>query len=54
VDGLSFLSIVAKESNWLERDFEEQEVWEMVQNLNGDKAPRLDSFTVAFSRSVGR
>jgi len=30
VDGLSFSSIYAKEGNWLEREFEEQEVWEVV------------------------
>ena len=33
VDGLSFLSIDADESIWLERDFEEQEVWEAVRDL---------------------
>jgi hypothetical protein len=35
-------------SNWLERDFEEQ-VWEVVRDLNGDKAPGPDGFTMAFS-----
>jgi hypothetical protein len=38
VDGLSFSSIDAEESLWLERDFE-QEVWEVVWVLNSDKAP---------------
>jgi hypothetical protein len=33
VDGLSFLSIDADESIWLERDFEEQEAWEAVSDL---------------------
>lgn len=35
-DGLSLLSIDAEKSNWLERDLE-QEVWEVVRDLNGDK-----------------
>jgi hypothetical protein len=48
VDGLSFSSIDAEESNWLEWEFEEQEVWEVVRNLNGDKAPGPDGFTMAF------
>jgi hypothetical protein len=45
-----FLSIDVDESIWLERDFVEQEMWEMVRDLNGDKAPRLDGFTMAFSQ----
>jgi hypothetical protein len=48
VDGLSFSSIDAKESTWLEREFEEQEVWEVVRILNGDKAPGPHGFTIAF------
>jgi hypothetical protein len=43
-----FHSIDANESIWLERDFEEQEVWEVVRELNGDKASGLDGFTMAF------
>jgi len=38
VDGLSFLSIDANGSIWLERQFKE-EVWDVVMDLNGDKAP---------------
>jgi len=48
VDGLSFSSIDVEERIWLERDFEEQEVWEVVRDLNGDKAPGPDGFTMAF------
>jgi hypothetical protein len=47
-DGLSFLSIDADESTWLEREFEENEVWDVVRDLNGDKAPGLDGFTMVF------
>jgi hypothetical protein len=48
VDGLSFSSIDAKESIWLEWEFEEQEVWDVVRDLNGDKAPSPDGFTMVF------
>jgi hypothetical protein len=48
VDGLSFLSIDEDESIWLERDFEEKEVWDVIRELNGDKAPGPDGFTMAF------
>jgi hypothetical protein len=46
LDGLSFFSIDADERNWLERDFEENEVWEVVRDLNGDPSPR--GFSLAF------
>jgi hypothetical protein len=48
VEGLSFLSTDADESIWLERAFEEKEVWEVIRDLNGDKAPGPDGFTAAF------
>jgi hypothetical protein len=48
VDALSFISIDDGERIWMEREFEECEVWEVVWNFNGDKAPRLDGFTMAF------
>jgi hypothetical protein len=48
VDGLFFLSIDAGESIWLEREFEEKEVWDVVRVMNGDKAPGPDGFTMAF------
>jgi len=49
VDGLSFLSIDPEESIWLEREFEEQEVWEVVRDLNGDKAwVRMGSLWLSF------
>jgi hypothetical protein len=37
VDGLSFDSIDEAKARWLERDFEEREVWEVVKAMNGDK-----------------
>jgi hypothetical protein len=48
MDGLFFSSIDTEERIWLERDFEEQEVLEVVRDLNGDKAPGPDGFTMAF------
>jgi hypothetical protein len=48
VEGLSFLSIDAEETIWLERAFEEKEVWDVIRDLNGDKAPGPDGFTMAF------
>jgi len=46
--GISFSSIDADECLWLERGFEEQEVWEVVREMNGDKAPGPDGFSMAF------
>jgi hypothetical protein len=34
--------------DWLEGEFEENEVWEVVRDLNGDKAPGPDGFSMAF------
>jgi len=48
VDEISFSSIDADECLWLERGFEEHEVWEVVREMNGDKAPGLDGFSMAF------
>jgi hypothetical protein len=36
---------------WLERDFEEMEVWEVVKGMDGDKALGLDGFIMAFFQS---
>jgi hypothetical protein len=52
VDDLSFLSIDADESIWLEREFEKQEVWKVVRGLNGYKALGPDGFTMAFFSKV--
>jgi hypothetical protein len=48
VDGISFSSIDADECIWLERVFEEHEVWEVVREMNGDKAQGPDGFSMAF------
>jgi hypothetical protein len=48
MDNQDFLSIDEEDKNWLERDFEEKEVWEVVKGMEGDKAPGPDGFTMAF------
>jgi hypothetical protein len=47
-DGLSFNSIGVVEANWLEREFEEGEVFEVVKALKTDEAPCLDGYSMAF------
>ena len=48
MDNQAFSSIDEEEKVWLERYFEEMEVWEVVKGMEGDKALRLDGFTKAF------
>jgi hypothetical protein len=48
VDGLSFLSIDEGENNWMEIEFEESKVLEVVRNFNGDKVPRPSGFSMDF------
>jgi hypothetical protein len=47
-DDLSFLSIDEEDRIWMEREFEEDEIWGVIQNFKGDKAPGPDGFTMAF------
>ena len=51
MDNQVFSSIDEEEKNWLERDFEEEEVWEVVERMEGDKAPGPNGFTMAFFQS---
>jgi radical SAM superfamily enzyme YgiQ (UPF0313 family) len=46
--GLSFVSIGEDEAMWLERPFEEDEVFEVMKALNGYKAPGPGDFTMTF------
>jgi hypothetical protein len=50
-DGLSFHSIGVEEGPWLERVFEEREVFEVVQAMNEDMAPGPDGFSLGFVKS---
>ena len=48
VGGLEFDCIRDMERVWLERNFEREEILQVVNDLEGDKAPGLDGFTMAF------
>ena len=48
MDGLEFTSIEKDERLELERDFSKEEVVKVLQEMEGDKAPSPDSFTMAF------
>jgi len=37
----------------MEREFEEDEIWGVIRNFKGDKAPGPDGFTMAFLQHVG-
>jgi hypothetical protein len=48
VNDLSFDSIDDVAASWLERDFEEKEVWEVVKAMNGDKTPDRGGYSMTF------
>ena len=48
MDGLEFARIEEDEQLELERDFSKEKVVKVLQEMEGDKAPDLDSFTMAF------
>ena len=48
MDGLEFASIEEDERLSFERDFSKEEVIEVLQEMEGDKAHGLDDFTMAF------
>jgi len=48
LDGLFIDSIGEVEANWLERDFEEGEVLEVVKARNGDKALGPGGYSMVF------
>ena len=48
VDGLDFHSIGADEASLLERKFDREEVFLVLKDLQGDKAPGPDGFSMAF------
>ena len=48
VDGLEFDMISEEEQALLERKFDREEVLQVVKDLQGDKAPGPDGFTMAF------
>jgi hypothetical protein len=54
VDGLAFDSIDPIDRDLLERPFDREEVVQVLQNLQGDKAPGPDGFTMAFFQKCWR
>ena len=48
MDGLVFDQILDHEAGWLEREFEEKEVRKVVLDMERDKAPGPDGFSIAF------
>ena len=47
-DVLVFPMISGDNANWLERPFEEVEIFDVVQSFLGDKSPDPDGFRMAF------
>ena len=48
VEGLEFDQIEGLERDWLEKRFEKEEILHVVKELEGDKAPGPDGFSIAF------
>ena len=48
VDGLEFAVITTNDNALVERQFDKDEVLQVVKDLQGDKAPGPDDFTMAF------
>ena len=48
MEGLEFDQIEEMERDWLERRFEKEEILRVVKELEGDKTPGPDGFTMTF------
>ena len=48
LDEVIFSRISKEDATWLDRPFDEEEVFGVVQDFNSDKAPGPDGFTMAF------
>ena len=48
LDDVDFSSISVEDASWLDRPFEEEEVFEVINDFNGEKAPSPDGFSMAF------
>ncbi|XP_023901245.1 uncharacterized protein LOC112013087 [Quercus suber] len=48
MDGFEFSTLGEEDREWLERVFEEDEVFPVLKSMNGDETPGLDGFTIAF------
>ena len=54
MEGLEFDQIGEVERGWLERSFEKDEILLVVRDMEGDKAPGPDGFSMAFFRHCWR
>ena len=52
MDGLEFVRIEEDEQLDLERDFSKEEVVKVLQEMEGDKAPGPNGFTMAFFQKM--
>ena len=52
-DVLDFPRISGDNAVWLERPFEEAEIFEVIKEFNGDKSPGPDGFPMASSKLAG-
>lgn len=48
MEGLEFDQIEGLERDWMERRFEKEEILHVVKELEGDKVPSPDGFSMAF------
>ena len=48
LDEVEFSKISREDATWLDRPFEEEEVYGVIKDCNGDKSPRSDGFLMAF------
>ena len=51
LDDVEFSSISVEDAIWLDRPFDEEEVFGVINNFNGDKALGLNGFSMAFFQS---
>ena len=51
LDDVDFSSISVEDASWLDRPFEEEEVFGVINEFNGHKAPGPDGFSMSFFQS---
>ena len=51
LDDVEFSTISVEDASWLDRPFEEEEVFGVINDFNGDKALGLDGISIAFFQS---
>ena len=48
LDDVEFSRILEEEAIWIERPFDEDEVFRVINGFNGDKTPSPDGYSMAF------